>query len=559
MCAIKITHNLINGTTPKADAADKARSFYCYLFNDLANDRTAGLLAGTDETETIRRLRLFVDQTPTPFTPPAPVFMRLPAAYTYFGQFMNHDISAPIGGLLVNVGDDPAGIIGTVDPAGLEKGWRAETKKIIAHFRNEHTAPLTLGSLYGDGPGSHDPEVAQLYMADGKSFVTAKTSRATPESFVEMKHDPQSVIYALNAPDIPRRMDATGTVNLPLIADLRNDGNLILCQLHLAFMLVHNKAVIALQEQHADAADCFRAARQLVTLHYHWLILNDYLPNLLSESVLTKPLSHRAPSPEIGPNEVPMEFTTAAFRFGHSMVGRSYDFNANFGSDGRLSTDGASLSQLFNFTSHGNMADLPRSSIQLPDHWVIDWDRMTSATEPRVGGPASLAEKIDLDFAPDMLNSAGDAQIADHGSIMFRNLMRGFHRRMPFGQKLAEACDIPTLSSKQILRAMQQEPSADGDKDAIAKAAQQLGFLEDTPAWLYFLCESKALESGERVGPTASRIIADTIVSLMHHNPASILNDRHGSWHPGISELKTRDGKPLDTLRAFLMFATEPG
>jgi Animal haem peroxidase len=557
MFPIKSAHDLLQQTSPENVAAGHSRSNYCYLFNTLANDSRAGLFPGTDEAATISRLKEFEELTRPPFNPPAAVFMELPAAYTYFGQFMNHDISAP-----VNVGKTPPlGIVGAADPTLRSKEQRADAATILDNFANEHPEPLTLCSLYGKslaGPDDEDEAVKALYTADGRRFVVAVTSEATRDSFVEIKRDPDSVIYARLAPDIPRKEESPGKGNVPLIADQRNDGNLILSQLHLAFMLVHNKAVTALEGRHAKPADCFRAARQLVTLHYHWLILNDFLPSVLSKSVQSKPLSQRFPRPEIGPNEVPMEFTTAAFRFGHSMVGRNYDFNANFGSGGKVSDEGASLSQLFNFTSHGNMEDLPRSTIQLPNHWVIDWDRMTKGPEAGNGDPQSRAERIDLDFAPDMLNIAGEARVPEHGSIMFRNLLRGFHRRMPFGQVLADAYHVPRLSPDQILLAMRPEPTPEGAADPIGNAIKRLGFLEETPAWLYFLCEARILEKGERVGPTASHIIADTIVSLMRHNPASLLRYKGGNWEPAQSALKANNGKPLESLRAFLLYASEP-
>jgi len=76
-----------------------------------------------------------------------------------------------------------------------------------------------------------------------------------------------------------------------LIADRRSDENLILSQLHLALMLLHNKAVSALEPQFPDPARLLRSRRVgLLTRHYHWLILHDYLPRLLSRSVLATPL-----------------------------------------------------------------------------------------------------------------------------------------------------------------------------------------------------------------------------------------------------------------------------
>ena len=455
MCAIKTSHDLQTGADgpPPGPAS---RSSYSYLFPDLADAPNSGRFNGTDDGGTIQRLKDFEIACRQPYTPiPLPgLTIDLPAAYTYFGQFLNHDISAPVGGLLQDLTRvDPVGIVGSVDHGGLEKGWRADVATILQHFANEQVRPLTLASLYGDGP-----EVAGLYQTDGRRFHLAQTSVTPAQAFRDQKIDPDAVFHACCAPDIPRKD------HLPLIADQRNDGNLILSQLHLAFMLCHNKAVAALEACGTPGDEVFATVRQLVTLHYHWLILNDFLPALLSKTVLARPLAQWQPRP-LPAGTVPMEFTTAAFRFGHSMVGRAYDFNANFGQGGRISTAGASLLQLFAFTSQGNMEDPRGPPCQLPDHWVIDWDRLTRNQAPDAGpDPVSgKAERFDLDFAPDMLNVAGDAQVVEQGSILFRNLLRGFHRRIPFGQHLAREYGVTLLSRAALRAAMPQHRSPSGD------------------------------------------------------------------------------------------------
>jgi hypothetical protein len=478
--------------------------------------------------------------------------LQLPAAYTYFGQFLNHDISAPIGGVQVGPGNPlPGGIIGAADPPGLRNVSRADVATILEAIANEHRAPLTLASLYGAGPGMSDTAGPQLYADDGRRFRLGTTERIGDQFFQDLKINPKLVTHACNAPDFPR------APKTPVIADQRNDENLILSQLHLAFMLFHNKMVSAFEALAAPPKDVFAAARQEVTLHYHWLILHDYLPSLLSPTVLQRPLSDWQPR-RTDPDTVPMEFTTAAFRFGHSMVGRAYDYNANFGRDGSIS-QGATLADLFNFTSKLNMNNPGGPLTLLPDHWVIDWDRMTRMPMPMGNDQAfsSGPEQIDLSFAPTMLDSAGNATIAVHGSILYRNLLRGFHRRIPFGQTLATACEIDRLTPDQIRTALVQvAPTSDPDPD-LAATAERLGFLEETPAWLYLLCEAKILEKGARVGPTASQIIADTIVGLMRHNAASLLRYQEGRWHPRDSMLKDRHSNPLDSLRALLVFAVQ--
>ncbi|HLQ18018.1 MAG TPA: peroxidase family protein [Tabrizicola sp.] len=537
---ITSTHYLMD----LAPAGGSGRSRYTYLFPDLADEPLAGCFSGTTPAQTCERLKAFEIASRAPLTGLPILQMRLPAAYTYFGQFVNHDISAPAGDVVQGRQTAPLGVIGTVDPPGLDRTHRADRTVILANLVNEHPAPLTLCSLYGEGPDSEDPDTRALYEPDRKRFRLGLTRCEPDQHFLNLNIEPKTVHHDTGARDIPR---AEGRA---LIADRRNDENLVVSQLHLAMMLFHNKAVAALEPTIGDPIDCFRAARQLVTLHYHWLVLHDYLPRLLSLSTLALPLES-FPSRLSHRGEVPMEFTTAAFRFGHSMVGQAYDFNANFGVGGRIRNRGATLEELFEFTTHQNMQTAEVETLALPDHWVIDWDRMTgaparrpTATNSGLGG----AERIDMIFARDMLNLVGDSKVAVHGSILFRNLMRSYHRRIPFGQKLADACQIPKLTQDEIRAAL---PSG------LQAAAEHAGFLEETPAWLYFLCEASTREGGQRVGPTASHIIAETIVGLLRLEPASILNQSGGSWHPRHSPLRARGGQSLTTLRKFLRFAVE--
>ena len=550
MPPITSPHSIFRDTTPRsrqATAAPRSQSGYCFLFPDLAKQDDVGCFAGTSAAQSYARLVEFEKASRGALSSPAVLPMRLPAVYTYFGQFVNHDISAPVGDV-VTLSDVPdgVGVIGTGLPEGLGRSEREKPGVILEFFVNEQADPLALDSLYGDGPGSADGAIRALY-EDGKRFRLGKTRREDDAFFAGQGTPPGDVHHDSGAPDILRK-DRT-----PLIADQRNDENLIISQLHLALMLFHNKMVTALEPAIHDPAACFAEARRLVTLHYHWLILNDFLPNLLSPQALQVPLAQR-PQRLTDARTVPLEFTTAAFRFGHSMIGAAYDFNANFGRDGRIDPKGASLGDLFDFTTHENMGkpDLAET-LQLPDHWVIDWDRMTKPPHatPGPGG----AEKIDLTFAIDMLNRMGTSNVAAHGSILFRNLMRGFQRRIAFGQVLARACGLEPLTPAQLRAALPDANPAQPGAESLSAIAERLGMLQEMPAWLYFLCEARHFEQGERLGPTASHIIADTILGLLRHMPQSILNQAGGSWHPRQSPLRGVGGEELTSLRALLMGA----
>lgn len=519
-----------------AQCAQVGQASYCYLFPELADRPDAGLFAGTTAKETLARLETFEKvyrqiETPTRR-------MQLPAAYTYFGQFMNHDMSAPVNFSGRTRSGCAATIIGSGDPPdlGLRRRPRS-TAAILARIRNEQQNPLMLDSLYADGPLSTDADVRGLYEADGVRFRLAKATTLGRRDLAVATVAPQRVMHRRGAYDIPRD-PARG---IALIADRRNDENLILSQFHLALMLLHNRAAAALKPAIRDPVERFAAARLLLTRHYHWCILHDYLPNLLSAGAVAQALS--APPRLAAPGEVPVEFTTAAFRFGHSMVSQLYDFNGNFGEGGRVS-DAAKLHELFAFTSQGRMGPFAHATSQLPDHWVADWDRLTRLS----GTPRGGADRIDMSLATDMLNHMHHSGNLLHASIFFRNVMRGFFRRISFGQDFARAYGITPLSARQVLSAVPK---------TARPAAAAAGFGRSMPAWLYFMCEADVLEGGERLGPTASRIIADSITGLIRHHGGTLLQVDGHAWHPRHSVLRTRSGKPLDSLRMLLLCAEE--
>jgi hypothetical protein len=509
---------------------------YCYLFPELANKPDAGLFPGASAEQTLARLTSFEEvyrqhEYPTPR-------MQLPPVYTYFGQFINHDLSAPGATASRRQADTGAAIISGADAPDLGLTKRpGATAEILAAIYNEHQNPLMLDSLYADGPRSTDPEVRSLYEADGVCFRLAKAQTLSAQQLSVSSIAPEKVLHRRGAHDIPRDVGK----GIAWIADRRNDENLIISQLHLALMLLHNKAAAALKADIPAPAERFAAARRELTRHYHWCILNDYLPKLLSGGVLAKVLGVPPRLPP--PGQAPVEFTTAAFRFGHSMVSQRYDFNANFGDGGQVS-EAATLHELFTFTSHAQMGLFAGVANQLPDHWLASWDRLSRVS----GSPPGGADRIDMRFASGMLNNIRHSGNLLDSSIFFRNVIRGFFRRIAFGQDYARAYGLAPLPPARVLSAMPEET-----RDA-AKAA---GIHENTPAWLYFLCEADLLENGERLGPVASHIIADTLTGLIRHHGGSLLELNGRPWHPEDGVLKTRDGKPLDSLRMLLLCAEE--
>jgi Animal haem peroxidase. len=105
------------------------------------------------------------------------------------------------------------------------------------------------------------------------------------------------------------------------------------------FHRFHNKIAIA----HPDWL--FSVVQREVRFHYQWVVLNDFLPTIIDHAVLTHVLPHlkhrggnivtHKPNLEFfhwvrGPF-MPLEFSAAAYRFGHSMVRPGYRLSETIG------------------------------------------------------------------------------------------------------------------------------------------------------------------------------------------------------------------------------------
>ena len=446
-----------------------------YMFPELQANPDANLLPNNGTTVSdLQRLGREAMTDPGITIPGIPV----PAVHTFLGQFIDHDITLERGSGQIS--------LATATPLSPD-----QIKQMIVNSRSPN---LDLDNVYGpDLDGQFSPRDPQ----DSNKMLIGKVS---PSKGLPKGKDVWN--------DFPRLKNGK-----PLIGDPRDDQNLIIAQLHVAFLRAHNAIV--------ERGFRFYEARKLLIQHYQWIVLDDFLPRIADANIV-KMINFKGAkffNPTARNFFMPLEFSLAAYRFGHSKVRHSYDqFNEIHG--------GGGLDQLFGFIHQ-----------QLPDDWVIQWPSFLDA-ENRGRFPrridTSLASKL-IDIPKEQLGGQDPYQ----RNLAIRNMIRGYILRMPTGQAVARA-----MASQGIL------PMTPDDIKSVAKDIPVLGsttktqadtleeletdFLNKTPLWFYILAEAAFYSRGYHLGPVGSTIVAEVLIGVLRNSTYSIMAEP--GWRPTLGE-----------------------
>jgi Animal haem peroxidase len=351
--------------------------------------------------------------------------------------------------------------------------------------------------------------------------VIGPTSPAPSSGGIQLPDEPVSQPH-----DLPRRPDKTA-----IVPDSRNDQNLVVAQTHLAFLKFHNRVIDTLPHSASDddptarfskreedsRGTAFHRASRLVRWHYQWIALHDFLPRIVDPDVLQNVLDDGRRFFEFGDRPfMPVEFSVAAYRLGHSMVREAYNYNRVFNSNGPPALTRATLGLLFQFTGKGGFRGPQDPS--LPTDWVIDWRRFHEVGRPDL---LNFARRIDTKVTPQLHALPAGVAIPPPDSLPVRNLLRGSRLGLPKAQDVAEAIGVQALTPDEI---------ATGPDGAIARAH---GLDRETPLWYYILKEADARGDGQRLGPLGSRIVSEAFVGFLEGDRNSFLaRDRH--WKPTL-------------------------
>ncbi|XGW00088.1 MAG: heme peroxidase family protein [Leptolyngbya sp. BL-A-14] len=410
----------------------------------------------------------------------------VPAGFTYLGQFVDHDI--------------------TFDPTSL-KEKRVDPQALV----NFRTPALDLDSVYGAGPDDQ-PYLFQLGDQD-KFQIGVNTESSDGKG--------QKIVLKDNDYDLPRALSS-----IALLGDPRNDENLIVAQTHLAFLKFHNKIVDGLRDgtiprQAAIGKTIFEEARQLVVWHYQWIVVYDFLDRILDSNQVNKVLNEGRSFYKFNTFPfIPVEFSVAAYRLGHSMIRSTYDYNRIFtfkdrSDDTRITEATLQLLFLFTAKSGDNNITFPGLDATVPSNWIIDWRRFFEI-DPAM--KVNHSRKLDP-FLVDPLKNLPN--VPAPSSLAVRNLLRGRSLGLPSGQSVAKFMNLQPLSASDI---------ASGSDGAVAA---RFGFDKETPLWYYILKEAQVQHQGLRLGEVGSRIVAEVFLGLFEGDSNSFLvRNRH--WKPTL-------------------------
>ncbi|WP_298584713.1 heme peroxidase family protein [uncultured Kocuria sp.] len=378
------------------------------------------------------------------------------AGFAYLGQFIDHDM--------------------TLDRTPMPD--QDQDPKALVNF---DTPFFDLGSVYGRGPGV-DP---QLYdPADPRRMRIG----VTPDG----------------RPDLPRHADGTA-----VIGDHRNDENLIIAQLHLAFLQAHNRFV--------DSGESFEEAQRLLRWHFQWLIVHDFLPHVVGRPLVQSMLSAgRSGSVAVdrrfykpgNPSRpmMPIEYSVGAYRFGHSMVRAEYEMNDEvtipfFGSPGH---------------------DL-RGSRPIPSTARADWNYFFEIPGMSDPDDRNMTRLIDTKLALPLSELPPTVVKHVDGAILNlarRNLLRGKRLGLPAGQDVARAMGVTPIPNDRL-------------------GLTERGWNGRAPLWFYVLKEAELL-GGRTLGPVGGRIVAEVILGILALDRTSFLN-ADTPWSPATTPFACGD------------------
>lgn len=429
--------------------------------------------------------------------------VRIRAGYTFLGQFIDHDLT-------------------------LDATSSLEKQIDLAATTNFRTPAFELDSVYGRGPDANPA----LY-------------DSTPGNEGMLLVERDQVVDVTGGTDLPRNRQGTA-----ILGDHRNDENRIIGQIHVLFLKFHNRVLADIKRNNdlGDSATPFEAAQKRVRWHYQWIVLNEFLTRIVGQQTVQKVLDATDRN-HVGAGYMPVEFSGAAYRFGHSQIRPAYGISPTTPVGDIFPAD--PFAPLLKPTDPAPTPparpDL-RGGGPLPAFLAISWDRFFGRT-------AARSKLIDIKLSASLLNlpnsvvkgpppaaggaaaTATPAPVADPASVgvpltppatpgsaappkvvrslAARNLQRGIDLGLPAGETIADFLGIPRLKHSDVWKGITV------DKNQL------------TPLWFYILREAELMHKGQHLGGVGAYVVAQTFINLLLADKVSYLW-QNPAWTPTL-------------------------
>jgi len=339
-----------------------------------------------------------------------------------------------------------------------------------------------------------------------------------------------------------------------LIADVRNDDNLIIAQLTALFHLLHNAVYCQLPEIHKNASDAqtFGLARKVVARAYRNVVFNDLLQKVLLPPIYECYTTRGQEAfYDKGDARMPLEFSHAAARFGHFMVRDHYQVNE------QLIGEDQAVKSMLRQTSAGRPWAMP-----LTDQWLIDWTTLFDKDRPaplraRRLGPAIAPVLVSNDFFRDEEDPTWKP--GEMGGLAYRDLVRGAESNLRSVSSLLEKLPDWVLRLSPLVHQGKVDSSAivawlrrDLRGQPTPEEAAYIDCLaKDPPLLLFILLEAakshlpgERINEGECLGAVGSFIVAEFLFKEYRRTHAMIEDDTDTA----DASAKIFNGTPPDTM-----------
>jgi hypothetical protein len=472
------------------------------------------------------------------------------AGYTYFGQFIDHDITF-----------DPASDLDRDNDPGATEDFR--------------TARLDLDCIYGRGPADQP----YLYNPD---FTIKLGPDQAPQYLQKKRFDVQRAPLDLSGEIRNEDQDCPRAV----IGDKRNDENNIVVQIHALWQRFHNKIMFDLAKPTTTEGNeragitglgAFNTAQRLVRWHYQWVALHDFVRRIVGDEMFDavyndgKPdLQYYRPDAARYPF-MPVEFSVAAYRFGHSMVRPSYSLSAMIP---HIATDQLKRLPIFSMPFSCDGLTSLNGFRPLPAQWGIDWSFFLPGVVSQL--PPDTAElpfhkfvrpqpsyRIDTMLVDPLSNLPDQRHVADvaRRSLPVLNLLRGIALGLPSGQAVARRMGIKPLTDHELWLDdgnLTDKDASDARRKVFEDHHEQLH--ENAPLWYYILREAEltarvetvfedddgsehsAMLGGSRLGEVGGRIVAEVLIGLVAADSQSYLV-QNPRWKPTVKDMSAEDAR----------------